>query len=254
MTTVSPVLAVLEDTASRRHAPDRASGGLRSTHARPGGGLDVGRLSARFGIAFTVCQLVVMICMAVFVLPHGGSPEDPALERGTNVLDAETAYRIGNYVFMISGSLLLGFLGVTHMRLRRVDDTGMLATVAVAAGTLLALIWPFAGVLHDIALETATTGSDVRILAGWDAAAPFALAFSVLPRVFFVGAILLGLRAQGVAPWLRRTGVALLPVSLVGSATLVASDVFPLLALSTLGFELWVGALAWHWLRKGSDQ
>ncbi|MCK9930329.1 hypothetical protein MXD62_24730 [Frankia sp. Mgl5] len=253
MTTVSPVMAVLEDAASHRHAPDRASGG-RPAHARPGAGLDVGRLSARFGIAFTVCQLVVMVCMAVFVLPHGGSPDDPALERGTNVLDAETAYRTGNYVFMISGSLLLGFLGVVHLRLRRVDGTGVLAAVAVAAGTLLALIWPFAGVLHDIALETAATGSDVRILAGWDSAAPFALAFSALPRVFFVGAILLGLGAEGVAPWLRRTGVALLPVSLVGSATLLVGDLFPLLALSTLGFELWLGALAWHWLRQGRDQ
>jgi hypothetical protein len=28
---------------------------------------------------------------------------------------------------------------------------------------------------------------------------------------------------------------------------------FPLLALSTLGYELWVGALAWTWLRRGPE-
>jgi len=69
-------------------------------------GLDLARLSTRFGVAFTICQLAVMILMAIFVLPHGGSPNDPALERGQNVLDAADLYRAGNYVFMISGTLL----------------------------------------------------------------------------------------------------------------------------------------------------
>jgi hypothetical protein len=32
-------------------------------------------------------------------------------------------------------------------------------------------------------------------------------------------------------------------------ATLVAGALFPVLALSTLAYELWIGALAWHWLR-----
>lgn len=209
------------------------------------------RTSTRFGLAFTVCQLGVMTVMAVLVLPHGGSPTDPALERGQGVLDAEQWYRWGNYVFMLAGTLLLGFMGAVHVRLRRADPTGVLATVGVAAGTLLALIWPMAGMLHDVALETAVAGTDLRILSGWDAVAPFSLAFSTLPRIFFVGAIVLALKATGEAPRLRRIGFVLLPLSLLGSATLVSSAMFPLLALSTLGYELWVGALAWHWLRRG---
>jgi len=208
------------------------------------------RTSARFGIAFTLCQLGVMVLMAVLVLPHGGSPDDPVLERGRNVLDAEELYRYGNYLFMLAGSLLLGFLGAVHVRLRRADASGVLATVAVGAGTLLTLIWPFAAVLHDIALDSAVDGTDLRLLAAWDAVAPYSLAFSVLPRLFFIGAIVLGLRMTGTAPWLQRLGLVLLPLSLVGSATLVAGAVFPVLALSTLGYELWVGAVAWHWLRS----
>jgi hypothetical protein len=208
------------------------------------------RVSARFGVAFTVCQLGVMVVMAIFVLPHGGSPNDPPLERGRNVLDAEDLYRWGNYAFMLAGSLLLGFMGAVHVRLRRADASGVLATVAVVAGTLLTLIWPLAGVLHDVAIDTGADGADLRILGAWDAVAPYSLAFSVLPRLFFVGAIVLGLRMTGEAPWLRRIGTVLLPLSLVGSATLVAGAFFPLLALSTLGYELWVGALAWHWLRS----
>jgi hypothetical protein len=212
----------------------------------------VTRLSVRFGVAFAACQIGVMILMVIFVLPNGGSPGDPAPERGQNVLDADTAYRLGNYAFMVAGSLLLGFLGAVHVRLRRVDASGVLATVAVAAGTLLAVVWPFAGVLHDVALETAASGTDVRILAGWDAVAPYALAFSVLPRLFFIGALVLGLRMAGTSPRLQRVGLVLLPISLIGSATLITGALFPFLALSTLGYELWVGAVAWHWLRADS--
>ncbi|MGO4258565.1 hypothetical protein [Marmoricola sp. RAF53] len=207
------------------------------------------RFSARFGIAFTVCQVAVMVAMATLVLPHGGSPNDPAVERGHGVLDAENAYRIGNYVFMAAGSLLLGFLGAVHLRLRKVDPSGVLSTVAVAAGTLLALIWPLAAVLHDVALDTAADGTDIRILAGWDAVAPYSLAFSAFARIFFVGAVVLGLRATGGTPWLVRTGVALLPLSLIGTATTLTAAAFPVLALGTLGYELWVAAVAWHWLR-----
>jgi hypothetical protein len=184
------------------------------------------------------------------VLPKGGGPDTPALERGQRVLEAGDRYTAGNYVFMISGMLLLGFLGAVQLRLRRVDSTGVLATVAVAAGTLLAVIWPLAGVLHDVALDVGRSGADPRLLGAWDSIAPYCLAFSVLPRLFFVGALALGLRAGGTGLWLQRTAVVILVVSLVGSATVVTGAVFPLLALGTLGYEVWVGALAIHWLRN----
>jgi hypothetical protein len=215
----------------------------------PGGLGSLERISARFGVAFTICQLGVMVAMAMLVLPQGGNIDDPPLVRGRHVLEAVTAYRVGNYGFMLAGSLLLGFLGVVAVRLRRVDSSGILATTATVAGTLLALVWPLGGLLHDVALEAADAGTDLRLLGAWDAVAPLSLAFSVLPRVFFVGAIVIGLRRSGTAPWLSRLGLLILPLSLVGSATLVIGDLFPLLALSTLAYELWVGAVAWHWLR-----
>jgi hypothetical protein len=212
-------------------------------------GPDVARLSAWSGVAFTVCQLSVMVAMAVFVLPKGGGPSTPALERGTNVLDVADLYRYGNYAFAAAGMLLIGFLGVVHLRLQRADETGVLAGVALAAGTLLALVWPFAAVLHDVAIDTAEAGADVRILGAWDSVAPYALAFSAFPRAFFVLALVLGLRLAGDSRWLQRTGLAIVAVSLLGTATLLSGALFPALALSTLAYEIWVGALAWHWLR-----
>jgi hypothetical protein len=38
--------------------------------------------------------------------------------------------------------------------------------------------------------------------------------------------------------------------SAAGTATLLSGAMFPLLALSTLGFELWLTALAVTWLRE----
>lgn len=220
---------------------------LTTTRTEP---LDTVRLSTRFGLLFPLTQIVTMVAMAVLVLPLGGSPDDPAADRGRALLEHATAYRAGNYVFMVSGVLLLGFLGAVAVRLRRIDSTGVLGTVAVAAGTLLALVWPMAGMLHDVTLETAASGTDLRILAGWDAVAPFSLAFSVLPRIFFVGAVVLALRATGASPWLVRAGIGILVVSAVGSATLLSGALFPVLALSTLAFEIWVAALALSWLRE----
>src|SRR3954470_3147241 len=180
---------------------------MEPTTTEAGDGVDVGRLSTWFGVAFTACQMAVMVCMAIFVLPKGGGPNAPALERGQRVLEFADRYTAGNYVFMVSGVLLLGFLGAVQLRLRRADSTGVLATVAVAAGTLMAMIWPYAAVLHDVALDTAEDGTDVRLLAGWDAVAPYSLAFAALPRIFFVLAIVLALRLTGGSRWLQRVGL-----------------------------------------------
>jgi hypothetical protein len=92
-----------------------------------------------------------------------------------------------------------------------------------------------------VALDIADTGADVRMLAGWDSVAPYSLALSALPRLFFVAAIVAGLRRAGESPWLRRIGIVLLPVSVLGSATLLTGAAFPVLAPGTLATELWTG-------------
>jgi hypothetical protein len=213
-------------------------------------GRDLVRASTWCGLAFTISQLAVMAFMAIFVLPQGGTPTDDPTTWGNNVLDAADAYRLGNYVFMVAGVLLLGFLGAVHVRLRTADGTGTLATIAVAAGTICAFVWPYAAVLHDVALDTAEKGTDVRLLAGWDAIAPYSLAFSALPRIFLVLTIVLALRLSGGSRWLQRAGVGIVVLSAIGTATSLTAVVFPALALGSLGYELWIGALAWQWLRE----
>ena len=101
------------------------------------GTLDATGLSTRFGVAYATCQLLTLVAFSIFVLPHAGSPSDPALERGHRVDDAADIYRAGNYVFMVSGMLLLGFLGAVGTRLRRVDASGALASVVERAARVM---------------------------------------------------------------------------------------------------------------------
>jgi len=215
-------------------------------------GPDLVRASSWCGLAFTICQLAVMVGMSIFVLPKGGGPGQDPLTWGNNVLDHADLYRFGNYVFMVAGVLLLGFLGAVQVRLRRADATGTLATVAVAAGTICAFVWPFAAIIHDTAIDAAEKGTDPRLLAGWDSIAPYSLAFSALPRIFLVLAIVMALRITAKSPWLQRIGIAVVVLSAIGTAVTVAGVTFPALALGTLGFELWIGALAISWLRDDS--
>lgn len=215
-------------------------------------GPDLLRASTWCGLLFTVSQLAVMVGMAIFVLPKGGGPGEDPLTWGNNVLENADLYRFGNYAFMVAGVLLLGFLGAVHVRLRRADATGTLAPIALAAGTICAFVWPFAGIIHDVAIDAGEKGTDPRLLAGWDSIAPYSLAFSALPRIFFVLAIVMALRILGKSPWLQRIGVGVVVLSAIGTAVTVAGLAFPALALGTLGYELWIGALAISWLRDGS--
>ena len=136
-----------------------------------------------------------MVLMAVFVLPHGGLR--PVIRRSSAGGASSTRRTLPRRQLRVHARRqpAARLPGRGARRLRRADGTGVLATVAVAAGTLLTLIWPFAGVLHDVALDTAADGTDLRILGGWDAVAPYSPAPSpALPRLFFIGAIVLGLR------------------------------------------------------------
>jgi hypothetical protein len=63
-------------------------------------------------------------------------------------------------------------------------------------------------------------------------------------------AIVYALRMTGRSRWMQRIGIVIVVLSAIGTATSVTAVVFPALALGSLGYELWVGALAIVWLRE----
>jgi hypothetical protein len=204
------------------------------------------RTSARCGLGYAAGQLVMTVVFGVLVLPAAGPPDAGPLEKGKALLEHADLFTVGNYLLVLPSLLLVGFLGVVAARLRGADPSGTLAAVALAAGTLVALLWPLGAVLHDLALDTATAGVDVRVAAAWDAVGPYTLALSALFRTAFVVAVTVGLVG---ACSLRRSGWAVAALSLLGSATLIADGAFAVLAVSTLAFDGWVAAVAWRWSR-----
>ena len=59
---------------------------------------------------------------------------------------------------MLAGSLLLGFLGAVHVGCGGPTAPACSRPSPWPPGTLLTLIWPYAGVLHDVALDAAADG------------------------------------------------------------------------------------------------
>lgn len=200
------------------------------------------RLTLGSGLAYVVIQLVMMVGFAVLILPLGGSPDAPPLEHGAKVLQVAERYRLGNFLMLLPAPFLLVFLGGAYTALRRSVGSEF-GLVAALSGTLVALIWPLSAILHDVALDTARFGTDLRILAGEDAIAPYALALSAVFRAVLLFALALGARAERSFPrLLAPLGMVVAALGLVGSGVLVSGGLFPVLALSTLLFELWLGA------------
>jgi hypothetical protein len=113
------------------------------------------------------------------------------------------------------------------------------------------MIWPLAAILSDIGIDIALAGGDAATVASLDAIAPYSLALSALPRMVLLLTVSAALLYHELAPrWIGWLGVAAGLLSLAGTATLVVSALFPLLALSTLFFELWIIVLSLALLSK----
>jgi hypothetical protein len=84
-----------------------------------------------------------------------------------------------------------------------------------------------------------------------DAIAPYSLPLSAFACVVFVTALLVPILTLGkglsLTGW---TGIVIGILSLVGTTTLVFGSAFPVLALSTLLFDVWLLVLCVLWLRS----
>lgn len=209
------------------------------------------RAALASGVAYAALQIAAMLLFGALILPAGGPPDLPAAEKAARVLAHADTYRLGNFLMLLPVPFLIVFLGGLFAALRRAEGGPVLGIAAVAGGALVALVWPLAAVLHDVALEAARLGADPAVLAGFDAIAPYSLALSAVPRAVLVLAVAAAVRWHGLAPRALGTlGLIVALLGLVGTATLVNAALFPVLALSTLLFEVWMAALCLHLLRR----
>jgi hypothetical protein len=204
------------------------------------------------GIGFALLQLAAMVLFATQILPRLGPMDAPVALRAAAYAEHGNLLRLGNYLLTLPTPLFLFFLGAVFTGVRRAEENGgPLAMAAVAAGAAMAMIWPLAAIISDIGIDIARAGGDVATVASLDAIAPYSLALSALPRMVLLLTISAALLHHELTPrWVGWMGVVAGLLSLAGTATLVVSDLFPLLALSTLFFELWIIVLSLALLSK----
>lgn len=210
------------------------------------------RYALASGIAFALLQLLMMGVFGLFILPNLGAVDAPVAERAAAYVQFGDRLRLGNYLLTLPTVFFLLFLGGLHAVLRRAEGgSGAFAMASVLSGAAMAMLWPLAGVISDIGIDIARAGGDPATVSSLDAIAPYSLALSALPRTVLLVAGSAVLLQSGIVPrWLGWAGLTVGGLSLVGTATLATGALFPVLALSTLLFELWLIALCVVLLRS----
>ncbi len=154
--------------------------------------------------------------------------------------------RIASYLLLLPMPFFLLFLGGLFSVLRRAEGgSGSLAVSALCAGIAMAMTWPMGILIAGLSSDIVAGGGDVATAWSLDGMAPLSLALSAFPRTVLLVATSLLLLGSRLAPrWMCWMGLALAVASLIGTAMLLVPDMFPILALGTLLFELWILALS----------
>ncbi len=209
------------------------------------GAIKFERLGFASGVIFSLLQFGVMGYFITLVFPQMGPPEAVELHLAFYRNQGEVL-RLGNYLLMLPMPFFLLFLGGLFGLLRRMEgSSGPLAVSAITSGTIVAVLWPLSAVLNNVGIDIAQAGGDRATVTALDAIGPYTLALSALPRAVLLVAVSAGLIYGRFKPgWISWAGLALAMITLAGSATLVTRQIFPVLALGTMLFELWIVALS----------
>lgn len=206
------------------------------------------------GIVFALLQIAAIVFATVFLLSRVPPPGAPLREWADALIQIPmTTVNLVNYLLLLPLPFFLIFLGGLFGVLRRAEGgSGPLAVSALAAGIAMAVTWPMGIIIANLSSGIVAGGGDVVTAFHLDGMAPFSLALSALPRTVLLLATSLLLLGSRLAPgWMGWVGLALALVSFVGTGMLLVGDLFPVLALGTLLFELWILALSVALMRSG---
>ncbi len=199
------------------------------------------------GIVFAVLQIAAVVFATVFLLSRLPPVGAPLREWADALLRIPTlTVNLANYLLLLPVPFFLVFLGGLFGVLRRAEGgSGALAVSVLAAGVAMAMTWPMGIVIAGVSSGIVEGGGDLATAFALDGMAPFSLALSAFPRtVLLVATSLLLLGSRLAPPWMGWAGFALALASFIGTGMFLAGDLFPLLALGTLLFDLWILALS----------
>lgn len=183
------------------------------------------------------------------VVPHMPAIDAPVAERAAFYAQQSGSllYRLVSYCGEAQMAFLILFFGGLFGLLRRAEgDNGPLAPAVFVAGSAIAVISPLAIMIEDnLLLGFAAAHADPTIVSGFDGLGPLSFALSGFPQaIVLLGTAALLMSQRSIPSWIGWFGVALAVLGLLGTGTLVAGELFPLAALSTLLFRVWLVALS----------
>jgi hypothetical protein len=205
------------------------------------------------GILFAAVAVISKVFLMLFVFPESASPGDPPAERAEFFFEHGSRMLFSTYLLMLQVPFLIAFLMGVFVILRRAEGgSGILSLTALGSGLVMTAMlyvgWMIAGTMTTF---IADEGGSAETISALDGLAPMSLALSAFPRALLMGAISAVLLERKLAPrWIGITGVVLAAIHLAGTVTLVIGDLFPVLAIGSLLFTVWVFALAVSLLRR----
>lgn len=204
-------------------------------------------LALASGIVFAVLQITAIVFALVFFLSQLPAVGAPVAEWAEALAQIPTmTVRVTDYLLLLPVPFFLLFLGGLFGVLRRAEGgSGTLAASALGAGIAMAMTWPMGILVAGLSSGIVADGGDLATAWALDGMAPLSLALSAFPRTVLLAATsLLLLDSRLVPRWMGLLGLVLAVASLIGTGMLLLPDMFPVLALVTLIFELWILALS----------
>jgi hypothetical protein len=215
------------------------------------------RLAFAGGLAAAVLYLGGVALFGAFVVPQMPPLDAPAAQvaRFYAAQSAGGLYPLVSYLGHAELPLLLLFFGGLFGVLRRAEGgSEALAAAVFAGGVVGAVILPIVFVIENhVLLGLAAAGGDALTVRAFDGMGPVSFGLSGFTQAVVVGGTAALLRVEPrVPPWLQWYAIAVVVVSLIGTGTLMVNSLFPIAALATLLYRIWILVLSGVLLRSST--
>lgn len=218
------------------------------------------RMTLASGIVAAALFIAATMVFIGFIVP-GMPPIDASAEEFASFV-AESSGTVPSLLFSYLNAAQVAFVvlffgGLFGVLRRAEGGSGSLATAVFAAGLAIAIITPLATMIETHLLDGfALAGVDPAATKAVDGIAPLSLALSCFPQTLVLGGTAALLLSRRFAPpWLGWVGFILGALVIVGTGTLVVGpSLFPITALGTLLFWLWILALSVALLQRSDKE
>jgi hypothetical protein len=200
-----------------------------------------------------ISALVQLAAFGYFATaPHMPPLGASAAERAAFYAQHWGTLPVANYLYLLPVPFFLLFVRGLFAALRRAEGgAGVLTVATCGAGIALAMTWPSGIVVAHTGQSMARDGLEPVAVVAFDGVAQHALTLSGFPRAVLLGGAALLLLQAAIGPrWLAWVGLALAAAALVGTATLVLPELYPVAALGAALFDLWLLAISGLLLRR----